>query len=626
MCGIAGILEGTRHTTTELELKRMAGQLSHRGPDSTGVYLRNGIGLAHTRLSILDLSSAGAQPYVEGDRALAYNGELYNFLAIRAALEEEGVHFCGTSDTEVLFRSLGLFGVEKTLQSVRGMFAFAYSDLATGETYLCRDRLGIKPLLYTQASGKVIFASEAKALAAVVPLEVDPLVALFSVVRPTDYSAHHTTFRDVLQVPPGTCLRIVDGRVADTTQYYCVDDDVDEGLYQTLLRQSDAELDSYFTELLRSSVSGMLMSDVAMGAFVSGGVDSSLITVLADEAAADSFSLFTADVVGPHSEVGAARRLARTVGRPLVEAQFCSGNFLDEITRCTYHYESPIITHTNAVPFSVVAKAAHDRGVKPVITGEGSDELFLGYPKLLTERYRRPLTAPLRAVEWPYRRSDAIAKYVLSSGNSEAKDFLGRAIKRFETYHDTTRRMNSFEFVEPDRRAEQQKTLDLLEGKLLSLLHRNDRMGMMYGIESRFPFLDEDVVKFAINLPTRRKSSLSARIHDKKHPFMVDKAPVRRAAAQFVPRDLAYRRKEGFPMSGLRDTRVTAGAFRDGFLAYHLGIDARTEAALLEQAPYEVAKLFAVEVFGRLFSMSMSVSEVHEWVGRSASIVLPEVA
>jgi asparagine synthase (glutamine-hydrolysing) len=622
MCGIGGFI-GADLPPDPAALTRMCELLAHRGPDDRGIFVDGPIGLAHTRLSLLDLSPAGHQPWVDGEHALVFNGEIYNFREERAVLEASGATFDSGSDTEVLFRSLVDRGVDQTLSRLRGMFAFAFVDLRSHRTVLCRDRFGIKPLVYRSGVGHVAFASEAKALAAVEPLEIDPVVALFSITGMADHSKSRTPFRGVEQVEPGSYVVIEDGRVSKRVTYYALADQIDESRYRCLEEASWNEVVDELDELLERSVRSVAFADAPVGAFVSGGVDSGLIASYGAASSPSDFTLFTADVVGAHSEREGAEALSRHIRRPLVSTPFEPGDLLGHWARCTWGYETPLVKHTNAMPFSALAERTRDAGFKAVLTGEGADELFLGYPTLLFDRYRPLVEAPLRLLDRLYGLSPRLAHIVLEPRSDPAATFLRGLSERYE--HDRIERSDrpALDFLPRRDRALAYNTLDMFQEHLLSLLHRNDRMGMLSGIESRFPFLDEDLVSFGLNLPVKWKAAHTSRVHNLKHPFLIDKAVVRRLAARRLPPALAERPKEGFPMYGLRNVRLRDGAFRDGYVADLLSLDDPAQSYLIDQgATYQVAKLFSVEVFGRLFGLGHSIDEVTDWVTHHATVVV----
>ncbi|PYJ81868.1 MAG: asparagine synthase (glutamine-hydrolyzing), partial [Verrucomicrobia bacterium] len=382
MCGIAGVLLKSGCEVDQLSLLKMAEILRHRGPDYSQTVKRKHFGCVHTRLSIVDLSPAGNQPFVNDRYVLVYNGEIYNHLALREKLRVQPHEFRGTSDTATLFSSLTHFGVERTLELIRGMFAFAFYDCVEETLYLCRDRFGIKPLVWKGGANGLYWASEAKALGPVTTLEPDPVKALHSLAGIADHSAEYTAFKDVWQVPPGNYLVCKMGHEPVLREYYSLASQVSQAEYNELDRTSTRKVCETFLWLFRRSVKSMLMSDAPMGAFVSGGVDSSLVAAAVGNGFTD-FQLFTANVVGRFSEYQDARLLADHIGRELHQSRFEPQQMIEDWAHCTYHYEAPIVTHTNSIPFASVARVARQRGVKAVLTGEGSDELFYGYPHLL---------------------------------------------------------------------------------------------------------------------------------------------------------------------------------------------------------------------------------------------------
>ena len=611
MCGIAGILLEPGQAVTEMQVRNMGESLHHRGPDNLGLLVRENVGFAHTRLSILDLSVAGNQPLHDGRYTLIYNGEIYNYLELRRQLEEQGVVFISTSDTEVLFHHLIRFGVEKTLPLLRGMFAFSFYDHVSGTLYLCRDRLGIKPLFWTSRNGGIYWASEVKALAEVLPVELDPVKALFSIASIGDHSNEYTVFKNVQHIPPGTYLVVQSGQEPRIERYYDIFKDIHEPTYRELDRLSIEEATERFQHLLRQSVKSMLMSDAPMGAFVSGGIDSSLVASHGVEENKE-LTLFTANVQGEFSEVEDARHLARALGCPLQEALFTPEMLIQLWAHTTYHYEVPLVTHTNAVPFAEVAKLARHCGVKAVLTGEGADELFLGYPRLFYQSYLKVIMFPLHLLQKFYGLIPGLGRLIKKEVRS-ITDFMELMVQTFERQRLREIGYKAYSFLPPAEIPRQYLTIQMLREHIISLLHRNDRMGMLASIESRFPYLDEDLIRFAVNLPYRFKVSRVFRFFDIKHPFMMDKAIVRRAAAANLPPEIVNKRKQGFPMYGHKYVDIKAGFFKNGYVADLLGLGADGERYMLENEPrYYIGKLASLEVFGRLFALGESPNKVTE--------------
>jgi len=621
MCGIAGAFSAKADNAMEQAVEAMGRAQHHRGPDNSSLWANDRVAVAHNRLSIIDLSTAGNQPFRDERYVLAYNGEIYNYQELRRELLAKGSTFSSTSDTAVLFEHLVQFGVHETLKSIRGMFAFSWYDSLEKTLYLCRDRFGIKPLAWTISGTTLYWASEVKALAAATKVKPDPVKTLFAATSAGDCSGEYTVFRDVRQVAPGSYLACKPGRAPEVVHYYSIVDDIDEGYYRELDKMRQKDIQEVFAKLLEQSVERMLMSDVPMGAFVSGGVDSSLIAAIAADRHPD-INLFTANVVGVHSEFEDAKLLSRTLGKPLSDARFTADMMLQEWAKTTYHYECPIVTHTNAIPLAAVAKCAHAHGVKPVLTGEGSDELFMGYPKLLAERYRRVASAPVDALKACYGVIPPLRKYLFPKQAASNLSVLGGVVRGFEGPLIRDECHEAYSFLPAKAIAEHCRTIMMIRGGLLALLHRNDRMGMQNSVESRFPYLDEDIVRFGINLPVKWKMANTRRFYNWKHPFLIDKAVVRRDAQSRLPAALALKKKEGFPMYGHKNVRVKEGYFQDGYFAQLVGLTRKAEKHFIEKAdPYHVAKMVSVDVFGRLFSFSESQTSVTERLLAYGSLV-----
>lgn len=596
----------------------MASALTHRGPDATGVWVGDGVALAHTRLSLIDLTDAGNQPLVCGSDVLVYNGEIYNFREIRTDLERRGRKFVGTSDTEVLLASLQMDGVERTLETIRGMFAFAYFEGATATTYLCRDRYGIKPLVFKRSGRRVVFASEAKALMVVDPPTVDATLTLFALRTLGDKFQTRTLFSDVEQVAPGCVVEVRGGRVVRSWCYGDLLDGIDERRYRDLDRSSFQEVADQLRHLLEGSVDRTSVCDADLGVFLSGGVDSSLLTALAVQQGVGSLRAFSSDVVGPSSEKAVAEAVATYLGVGLETAEFHPDDWAKDWVRATWHLETPVITNPSAVPFARIAGRAHRSGYKAVLTGEGADELFLGYPRLASGGLERVARAPVDLIRRVYRHVPGLLDVVFDERDVRSAEFVRGIAGGFEDARIDADAVQRYDFVGSTAAATvHARSAVMLQTSLQALLQRNDRMGMLASIESRFPYLDEDVVAFALNLPVRHKLRRSMTVHDPKHPFVVDKAPIRAVAARYLGRDRADRRKSGFPTPGLHAVRVRPGAFSDGWVSRSLSHGRDFDEQIRDWVqPYDVAKLLSVEIFGRLFGDRQARDEVEDFVRR----------
>lgn len=616
MCGIAGIIQADDRPVPEAGLRAMAATLDHRGPDASGVWVAPGVGLAHTRLSLFDLSPAANQPWTDGTDALVFNGEIYNFRDLRRELESAGHAFRSTSDTEVLFVLLQVHGLERALARIRGMFAFAFHHRASGTTHLVRDRYGIKPLVYAPLpAGGMAFASEVKALADLAPPAVDPVLALLSLRTLGDKFATRTLFRDVRQVAPGAVVSLRAGQVVGGFAYDRLLDHVDPDRYHRIARDGFDRACDELDAALSGAVERMAACDARLGVFLSGGIDSGLLAAVAAGQGHPHFRAFTSDVRGPGSERAAAEALASALGVPIDTSSFDLAHWTRDWVRATWFLETPVITNPSALPFARVAELAHDQGYKAVLTGEGADELFLGYPRLASAGVERLAGAPVAALRRLYRRVPGLVDAVLNERDATSNDFLRGVAGGFEDTDLTAEARARYGFLGRAEAKRHALSAVMVQTSLQALLQRNDRMGMSASIESRFPFLDEDVVALALNLPVDFKLQRTRHVHDPKHPFVVDKAPVRAVAARYLGPDAVRRRKNGFPTPGLHAVQVRPGAFAGGWAAGAFGGGRGFETAIAGwHQPYDVAKLLAIEIFGRLFDARQPVAEVEDFV------------
>lgn len=625
MCGISGVLSAAG--VEPALLVRMGEAQAHRGPDHFATWLAPGapLGLAHNRLSLLDLSPAGHQPFLLDGNALVFNGELYNFRELRAELLADGAGLRSTSDTEVLLHLLLRHGVAETLRRIRGMFAFAFWEAGSRRLYLARDRMGIKPLFYWRRPGDLLFASELKALLAAGTPEIDPVRVFYSPLGLLEKARVNTAFRGIRHVEPGTFVVAEAGGEPRVETYFRLTDLADEATWRRLEDARPAAVLAELSSLFGGALESMRVADAPMGAFVSGGIDSGLIAARAAKDGAGErvqpLSLFTADVEGPMSETAHARELARRLGRTLHESRFGADDFLATWVATTWHYESPVVVHANGAPLAAVARLARQHGVKAVLTGEGADEAFLGYPPQLAARYDPWLRLPYRLLDLVYGLTPPMQRFL---SQSDARTLEGELEILAQNLERQTLRREGLErlgFVPAAQRREVYLSYQLLSEGLLSLLWRNDRMGMSAGIEARFPFLDEKLLAFALNLPGRYKIARSFKVHNWKHPFLVDKALLRRLAEGELGPGAAYREKNGFPSFGLRQLAIGPEFLAGGFWQQALGLSAAQLATLVaETTPYNLARYAAVDLWGRLFALGESREALEEHVRRHARL------
>ena len=398
MCGFFGVFYLDREQAVNRGLlERSVASLEHRGPDGAGIYEGDGVGLVHTRLSLLDLNERSNQPFWDASHryVIVYNGEIYNHLRLRQELEAQGVAFRTTSDTEVVLHTLLIFGVESGMKKLEGMFSFALYDSKTHNLTIARDRLGIKPLYVVRRDREVYFASEIKAL---MPWQrVEPnLPRIIGFLASGELpAAGPTFFRDVEFLPPGSIMTLDSSGVRRVA---CLSraDYWDPERAQQLAVMSDRQLIDEFDHRFQHSVRSQLVADAPVGALCSGGVDSSLVLSVAARHH-HNLAIFHADVVGRESEYEYALALARHLKLDLLKVDVTDNDFIDRMPDIIEHWEHPYTLQHNSIAFLKVSELVNSTGTKAVLSGEGSDEAFLGYRLMmfdLVEVLKRNVSMP----------------------------------------------------------------------------------------------------------------------------------------------------------------------------------------------------------------------------------------
>ena len=534
MCGIAGILNLAGTPPRRDELAAMIAALSHRGPDGTGFYCEGEIGLAHARLSIIDLAG-GRQPIHNEDRTVwtSFNGEIFNYLELRSELEAAGHRFYTRSDTEVIVHAYEEYG-NRFVERLNGQFAIALWDQKRRRLVLARDRTGIRPLFCTHAAGRLLFASEMKALFTQpeVTRRLHPraLGQIFSYWAPL---APDTVFERIHAVPPGHYLVCEDG-VSRVTRYWDWEfPDADEPD-----ARSAEECAEELRALLVDAVRLQLRADVPVGAYLSGGLDSSVVTTLIknySDTPLRTFSLTFDDA--EFDESGYQRELAGYLGTRHTAVHCTAREIGAMFPRAIWHTETPIV-RTAPAPLMLLSERVRAEGYKVVLTGEGADEVFAGYDLFKEAKIRRfwardpDSRLRPRALErlYPYLRNSPAA------GRAFTQQFFAQGMEEIEQPYfahiprwTTTRR--AWQFFSPELKAslagfdpyrafldfapnaatrwsglardQYAEAHTLLSGYLLA--SQGDRMAMASSIEGRFPFLDHRVIEFANRLPPRYK-------------------------------------------------------------------------------------------------------------------------
>ena len=519
MCGIAGLFHADGDAAASADVvQRMAAALHHRGPDSAGVFVRGPVGLGVRRLAIVD-PAGGAQPMVDAARgvAVAFNGEIYNFRALRDRLRGHGHRFATDSDTEVVLRAYQQYG-RACVDHFRGMFAFAIWDEARRELFLARDRLGIKPLYYAWDGRTFRFGSELKAiLAAGVSPALDP-TALDDFFTFTYIPAPRTIFAAVRKLPPAHTVSVSAAGPVEREYWDLVFEptEIDPA-------RGAARLD----ELLRETVA-LHVDGVAPGFFLSGGVDSSALTALGSELGGgpvETFSMGFADP--PFDERPFARAVADRWATRAHEAQL-EPDAVGVLDRLTWHFDEPF-ADSSMVPTFHLCQLAREH-VRVCCAGDGGDEAFAGYMRFAS--FAQRAAADPDGAEEAY----LAARTWVSPAMKERLygGWLRNAVRGYDPLDPLRARFAHARGWEPLSRIQYVETKTYLPGDLLTKV---DRASMAHGLEVRVPLLDHHLVEYAARLPAALK------LHDG-----VSKAVLKQALGDRLPAPVRDRPKRGFSM------------------------------------------------------------------------------
>lgn len=621
MCAIAGLI-CLKGECDEAEHLRLVGRMCeiqrHRGPDDSGVQSIGSVCLGSDRLSIIDLSPAGHMPMSDanGNLWIVYNGETYNFPALRDELEGCGHRFRSKTDTEVVLHAFQQWG-EGSFARLTGMFAFAIYDRQKDAVTLVRDRFGKKPLYYTEARGHVLFASEMKALLQIgdPPKLNRQRLMEWSLYRNVDFGSPQTLVENIYSLPAGHYLEIRAGRVGEPRRYYSVEAEVEPAAYAVVARSPEKAVIQDTESLILTAVRERLVSDVPVGVLCSGGVDSSLITALCARDRKD-MAAFHVSVAGypEMDESRYARQVTASLGIDLFTCELGRENFCANLARAVYHSDVPL-SHPNSVAYLLVSELAREHGTPVLMSGEAADELFGGY----MHRYRRQ--RQFLGGKRFFARLPAKVRQILNlighaCNGVPATELpgygsgLGQTIGLLDGFARNELRLRCAEayvFVsnEGDRAVLTAMLADLTNF-LSPLLRRLDRMSMAASVESRVPFLDHRLVKQIVNLP------LSYRLRGSQ-----DKWLLKEIAARHLPREIVYRKKMGFPLP-LDDFLAPLARqefFSDGFCLEGLQFHRKGFGETLSSWRQDVDGFFTLltlEIWGRLFFLRQSVEQVTE--------------
>jgi asparagine synthase (glutamine-hydrolysing) len=564
MCGIAGIVKQNAGKVDPDLLTRMVKRLAHRGPDAHGVYTSNKAGLAHARLSIIDLEG-GSQPMstVDGRYHISFNGEIFNYVELREELIGKGHIFTTRSDTEVILHLYQEEG-ECCVNRLNGQWAFAIWDSLQEKLFASRDRMGVRPFFYTRTKDSFIFASEIKAIfeSNDVSRELD-LRGLDQIFTFWVTLAPHTAFRNILQLPPGHSLVFQNGQLS-ISRYW-------EITYAPLPVDSIASERQLACELLELMIDATrirLRSDVPVGAYLSGGLDSTFITALTKNLVGENLRTFSVSFEDREFDESGYQQEACTYLKTQHSNVHCHySDIAAAFSKVVWHAEQPVL-RTAPAPLYLLAQLVHQSDFKVVLTGEGADEIFGGYDILKESKIRKfwarrpdsswrplllkrlyPYMAGIQRQPAPYLKNFfRIESADVSSPffshlprwelTSKIKLFLSREVKAELRPDEALSEMEealpkAFNSWGEFNRAEYFEAKYLLPGYILS--SQGDRMSMAHSVEARYPFLDHRVVQFAANLPPM----LKMKVLDQKHLLKL-------AASGLIPETIRNRYKQPY--------------------------------------------------------------------------------
>lgn len=543
MCGIQGFFYFDRTRQAEAHLARaMREAARHRGPDDHGDHFDGNLALAFNRLSIIDLSG-GHQPMSNEDGSvwIIFNGEIYNFAGLRDDLMNRGHRFQTNSDTETIVHAWEEFG-EDCVDRLRGMFAFAVWDSRTRTLFIARDRLGIKPLYFYQDSRIFAFASEMKSLFELpgVPRHVDP-AALTEFLLQRYIIGPQTILKDVRKLPPGHTITITESG-SRIRRYWDLPLDQPREI-------SDAQAAEEFDHLMLETVRQHLVADVPLGAFLSGGLDSSSIVAFMHKAGVPSIKTFSVGYDSPESELPYARTVANHFKTDHHELILKSSDFQGELPRIVWQMDEPVADEA-ALPLYFVARLARQK-VTVALSGEGSDEVFSGYPiyrvmNVLDRLNSLPFSRLAGQLFGSLAPQGRIRKYGVMLGEPIERRYHGVSTS-FPRELITSLLLPGNHSSYPDAVAaayqacahmpplHRMSYVDITTWLPSNLLVKADRMSMAVSLELRVPFLDHKVVEFGYRLPAR------LRIRSNNGKWILKKY-----MEPHLPREIIYRPKKGF--------------------------------------------------------------------------------
>lgn len=578
MCGINGF-----SFKDEAKIRRQNQSTSHRGPDDEGFFVYEGISLGQNRLAILDLTSAGHQPMFseDGNLALVFNGEIYNFPELKDKMQSRGIKFRTRTDTEVILKLFEEKG-ESCLKELVGIFAFAIWDKRKQELFIARDQFGVKPLFYYHDGKQLIFSSEMKGiLTHDIACDIDP-DALNSFFRLLYIRGPRTILRNVYKLEPGTCLRFKQGDI-DIKRYW-------DELSFADSQDSATSLEEQIRSKLKAAVKRQMIADVPVGVFLSGGLDSTIVLGLAAEQYSERLKTFSVGFDVPsqffprfNEDYLLAKQSAAHYKTEHFDILLKEKDIVDNMEKVVWHMDELVYSPTQVANY-LLAKMA-GREVKVVLGGDGGDELFGGYTryyyydligrwqKYMPAWRRNPLTDSLarlsgKASAW--ERLNATPQELFWSFMAQKEDALAPVLQKDfnkpqtakDFFFSSARHTRLLETSDMDM-AKKMMLMDIETWLVDYSLTRSDKMSMAHGLEQRVPFLDNELFALAMSIPTRFKIK-------NRHQ---GKAILKHAMRDYVPDFVAKKKKTGWFVpaakwlrAGLRDYAfsVLSGEYNSG--------------------------------------------------------------
>ena len=551
MCGIAGIVTIKNSKIDSTVVENVKRSLEHRGPDhSSHRFIKDSVCLIHTRLSIIDLNDRSNQPFQSNDQryTIVFNGEIYNYKELRKELKTKGHKFITNGDTEVLLQGYIEYE-EKILDKLRGQFAFVIYDKFKNELFMARDRIGIKPLYYSVNDDWILFGSEIKAIEQSKLIEFEPDIdSYLAYLRHLCVPADSTGNKNIKKLEPGKFVRIdKKGKVSKKIYWdpftFSVNHDLNE-------KNVVEELD----RLLNESVEYRKVSDVEVGLFLSGGLDSSLLGKLMKQNSDSSLKAFNVDFEenfeGYRGELEEARHASNEIGINLHEEKINFYNF-KEIFDNYAHYQDDLVGDEVGIPLYFLGKSSMSSGIKVVLVGEGADELFYGYDHwnrlLKLSKYKKPYSSTNNKFSKLSNHRFNLISNILTGGTTFAGGALGFNLAEINklTTRDISIESGLIRFADnlwvdyfKSNDAKLSKWMTLIDLKIRLpelLLMRMDKLVMQSGVEARVPFLDHKLVEFVLTIPEVFLNNDYS-----------GKPLLKKVAKNYISSDIIDRKKQGF--------------------------------------------------------------------------------